>query len=64
MTVEELKRQIMDLPNEAHIYFGCYSLEFYRIKKRGDNLYQIEFNQPVYDDENGNISIVNLPDQE
>lgn len=59
MTAGELKAHLEGLPDDARIFFGCFSLEFYRVKKRGENLYQIEFNQTVSDDENGNVHVLN-----
>ena len=39
----DLKRQIVNLPDDADIIFQG-NLSFYRVKNRGPNLYQIEFN--------------------
>ncbi|CAH0190236.1 hypothetical protein SRABI106_01298 [Rahnella aquatilis] len=41
-----LLRQLEGLPLDTRIYFG--GLDFYRVKPRGSNLVQIEFNQSVY----------------
>ena len=43
--VKELKRIIEDLPEDAKLYFGNGDLTFQRLKKRGDDLYQLEFDQ-------------------
>lgn len=59
MTVGELKRQLKDMPDDAKIFFGCFSLQFYRLKWRGDKLLQLEFNQSVYDDGKGNVFVDN-----
>ena len=57
ITVGELKKRLEDLSDDTKIYFGCDKLEFYRTKRRGDKLLQIEFNQPVWSDEEGNIYV-------
>ena len=59
MTVGELLEKLQKLPKNDKIFFGCYSLEFYRIKHRGPNLWQIEFNQTVGDDEKGQVFVEN-----
>ena len=59
ITVRELMSHLEGLPPEAEIFFGCESLEFHRVKMRGENYYQIEFNQTVYDDEEGNVIVQN-----
>lgn len=59
MTVGQLKRQLAGLPDDGKIFFGCESLSFHRIKMRGDKYFQIEFNQTVYDDKEGNVFIDN-----
>jgi len=64
MTVGDLRREIEGLPDDASIFFGCDSLRFYRVKKRGNNYYQIEFNQTVYDNEEGEVFITNHLPQE
>lgn len=58
MTAGELKSLLMNIPDDAKIFFGCFSLRYYRIKWRGDNLVQIEFDQTVYDDD-GKVYIEN-----
>lgn len=50
LTVGELKKHIADLPSDMEITFGSskYSkrpLIFYRFKRRGDDLLQIELNE-------------------
>lgn len=57
MTIGELKRWLEGLPDDDKIFFGCESLKFYRIKQRGDGLHQIEFNQTVSDNANGEVFI-------
>ncbi len=48
MSIKEFKKEIAGLPDNAAIIFGTGDLCFYRVKRRGDNLYQIEFNE-VYE---------------
>jgi len=48
MSIKEFKKVIAGLPDNAAIIFGTGDLSFYRVKRRGDNLYQIEFNE-VYE---------------
>lgn len=50
---------LRDMPDDAKIYFGCYSLEFFRLKWRGENLLQVEFSKPVYDNEKGEVFVDN-----
>ncbi|MBC2658475.1 hypothetical protein H7A76_23815 [Pseudomonas sp. MSSRFD41] len=38
--------QLEGLPRETQVYFG--GLDFYRVKRRGPDSVQIEFNQSVY----------------
>ncbi|WP_321368003.1 hypothetical protein [uncultured Desulfuromusa sp.] len=45
ITVGELKQHIEGLPDNAEIFFGSGDLTFYRVKTRGDDLHQIEFNE-------------------
>lgn len=59
MTVGDLRRELDGLPDDATIFFGCDSLRFYRIKQRGENYYQIEFDQTVYDNDEGEVFIDN-----
>lgn len=48
MSIKEFKKEIAGLPDNAEIIFGTGDLSFNRVKRRGDNLYQIEFNE-VYE---------------
>ena len=59
MTVGELKMHLSHLNDDDRIFFGCFLLEFLRIKNRGPNLIQIEFSQTVYDDEDGKVFVDN-----
>lgn len=45
MSIQELKKEIAGLPDNAEIIFGTGDLSFNRVKCRGDDLYQIEFNE-------------------
>jgi len=45
ISVKEFKRHIDGLPDNAKLIFGTGNLAFYRVKRRGDDLYQIEFNE-------------------
>lgn len=49
MTLADFRRQIWDqlknLPDDTEIIFGAGDLSFYRVKKRGPKLEQIEFNE-------------------
>jgi hypothetical protein len=50
MTIGELRDELEDWPDGDEIIFGCEELEFYRLKKRGDDAVQLEFNQTIYKD--------------
>lgn len=42
----ELKQEINAIPDEADVFFGTDGdISFFRVKRRGDNFYQIEFNE-------------------
>ena len=59
MTVGELVKQLQHHSNDTKIVFGCESLTFYRLKLRGEKFLQLEFNQTVYDDEDGKVFVEN-----
>ncbi len=59
MTVGELRQKLEGFPDDARIFFGCFSLEFYRLKLRGPKLLQMEFSQTVSDDEEGRVFVEN-----
>ena len=61
LTVGELRRHLEGIPDDARIIFGCDSLQFYRIKPRGSDYYQIEFSQSVWDDDKGDVFVTNVP---
>ncbi|MBV4518515.1 hypothetical protein KVG88_00435 [Pseudomonas sp. SWRI74] len=48
MTVGELLDSLRGEPRDTKIRFQG-GLNFYRLKRRGDDLIQVEFNEPVYD---------------
>ena len=47
-TVRELKERLKGLPDDAELIFGTGDLTFNRIRRRGDDIRQIEFNE-VYE---------------
>lgn len=57
ITVGDLKRHLEAFGDEMEIFFGCEELEFYRLKQRGENLVQLEFNQTVYADSDGQVIV-------
>lgn len=57
ITVEQLRDSIKNLPNDAEISFS--GLTFYRVKQRGKNSYQIEFNEGPYLSEDGALKVQN-----
>ena len=52
MTIGELKKHLEGLPESHEITFAG-GLEFYRLKGRGGNLVNMEFNQSVYKTKEG-----------
>lgn len=58
-TVGELRQALKNYPDNWQVIFGCEELEFYRTKRRGEELVQIEFNQTVYSF-NGEIIITSV----
>jgi hypothetical protein len=57
ITVGDLKERLAAFPDDYQIFFGCYDLDFYRFKVRGEKLVQVEFNQTVYRDDKGVLRI-------
>ncbi|MGO2354044.1 MAG: hypothetical protein ACTH58_04850 [Marinomonas foliarum] len=57
ITVGELLDQLEGIDRNARISFS--GLDFYRIKRRGPDILQIEFNQQVYLDESGRVVVEN-----
>lgn len=49
-TVRELIEELKGHDPDATVIFGDAALNFYRFKKRGDKLVQLEFNEIVYKD--------------
>ncbi|EDY2187963.1 hypothetical protein GTE46_004678 [Salmonella enterica subsp. enterica] len=58
ITVGILLDLLQSYPRDTLLYFS--SLDFYRLKWRGENLLQVEFNQLVYRNSNGLVMIENL----
>ncbi len=58
ITVGEFKRMLKGCNDDVELYFS--GLDFYRLKMRGDKLLQVEFNQQVYRNSEGNIVVDNL----
>lgn len=62
ITVRDLIEQLKGHEPEAIVHFG--GLDFYRVKSRGEKLVQIEFNETVYKDDNGNVVVLNQPKED
>ncbi len=58
ITVGELLDRLKHYPRDTRISFS--GLDFYRLKQRGENLIQVEFNQVVYRDSEGRVVVENL----
>ncbi len=58
LTVGKLREWLKPFDDDSKLIFGCQSLRFYRVKDRG-TVVQIEFAQPVSDDEDGNVFVLN-----
>ena len=59
ITVGMLKQALEGIPDDHELDFS--GLEFYRVKRRGPELLQIEFNELVYrDKETGLVVVENL----
>jgi hypothetical protein len=57
ITVGELKSQLELCNDNDELYFS--GLDFYRLKRRGPDLVQVEFNQSVYLDNQDQVQIEN-----
>lgn len=57
ITVGELKERLTAFSDDCLISFGHDDLAFYRLKMRGENLVQVEFDQVVRRDEKGVLRI-------
>ena len=55
ITVGELKELLEGFTDDTELYFS--GLDFYRGKRRGEKVVQIEFNQQVYKDSSGKVVI-------
>ncbi len=60
ITVGQLLEQLKHYPPETRLSFS--GLDFYRLKWRGDDLVQVEFNQIVYRNAEGCVVVEN-PEQ-
>jgi hypothetical protein len=60
ITVGRLRQELKMFDDDTELSFG--GLEFHRVKSRGDNLVQIEFNELVYLDASGRVVVQN-PEQ-
>ena len=59
ITVGDLRRQLAVFDDDTEVFFGGGedALEFYRMKLRGKNLLQFEFNQQVYRTDSGELVV-------
>jgi len=58
ITVGMLIEQLSIFDKDSEVDFS--GLDFYRLKQRGPNLVQVEFNQQVYRDDQGKVVVSNL----
>ncbi|WP_324710119.1 hypothetical protein [Pseudomonas citronellolis] len=58
ITVGILKEHLASYPDHYELDFS--GLDFYRLKQRGPELVQVEFNQQVYRDGTGRVVVENL----
>lgn len=58
ITVGMLKQMLEIYPDDYELDFS--GLEFYRLKQRGPELLQVEFNELVYRDGTGRVVVENL----
>lgn len=58
ITVGQLKSQLEAFRDDDVLEFG--GLDFYRLKRRGAQIVQVEFNQQVYIDENDQVQVDNI----
>lgn len=58
ITVGELKRMLAVHNDEDELSFS--GLDFYRLKQRGPDLVQVEFDQQVVTDDDGRVYIENF----
>jgi len=57
ITVGTFKDMLNAYDDDTWLDFS--TLDFYRLKQRADDLVQVEFNQSVYRDEQGNVVVDN-----
>jgi len=57
ITVGELIEQLSGFDKNLEVDFS--TLDFYRLKQRSPNRLQVEFNQMVYRDDEGNVVVDN-----
>ncbi|MCW5299289.1 hypothetical protein DXT88_14000 [Herbaspirillum lusitanum] len=58
LTIGDLKRMLAGFDDNDELDFS--GLDFYRLKIRGPNLVQVEFNQQVYRNAEGDVVVENL----
>ena len=58
ITIGDLKAALEIYPDNYSLDFS--GLTFYRLKKRGEKLVQVEFNQQVYLNDEGLVVVENL----
>lgn len=58
ITLGHLREQLKPYPDNYEVIFS--GLDFFRVKEKSPGLLQIEFNQQVYLDEQGNVVVHNL----
>lgn len=58
ITVGDLRRDLALYPDTYEVSFS--GLQFYRVKQRGPDLIQIEFDEQVYRDGNGQVVVENF----
>jgi hypothetical protein len=59
ITVEQLVSQLRNFPQQAEVSFS--GLAFYRLKQRGPDLVQVEFNEVVYRRDDGTMCVEDGP---
>lgn len=55
ITVGEFRKMLSNWPDDMWLDFSM--LDFYRLKQRGPNLLQVEFNQHVYRDTSNKVVV-------
>jgi hypothetical protein len=63
LTVGDLKRELSAYDDDCELYFGDEDcLTFYGVKQPGEKLVQIEFEQAIFRNEDGQLVIIELKD--